>query len=146
MSDVSASPGDPLFYLHHANIDRLWWQWQAADLPARLEQMGGQNVPEDSDLIANKWLAPLAAVVDYNGDPANVTTMNHVSHRSRFRVAIICLHKCVSCFEFWLMVVQTLWTLGLQDNVTVSQVMDIREKFTCFEYVDDDFSGSDLAW
>lgn len=44
------------------------------------------------------------------------------------------------------MVVQTLWTLGLQDNVTVSQVMDVRDEFTCFEYVDDDFSGSDLAW
>lgn len=80
MSDVSASPGDPLFYLHHANIDRLWWLWQAADLPARLEEMGGQNVPKTSDLIANKWLTPSAAVLDYNGDPANVTTMNHVSH------------------------------------------------------------------
>ena len=21
---------DPLFYLHHANIDRLWWKWESA--------------------------------------------------------------------------------------------------------------------
>jgi len=25
----SASPSDPLFFLHHANIDRLWATWQA---------------------------------------------------------------------------------------------------------------------
>ncbi|GIF39571.1 tyrosinase [Actinoplanes xinjiangensis] len=23
------APNDPVFWLHHCNIDRLWWQWQA---------------------------------------------------------------------------------------------------------------------
>jgi tyrosinase len=27
MSDASISPADPIFWLHHANLDRLWWQW-----------------------------------------------------------------------------------------------------------------------
>lgn len=27
MSDASLSPADPIFWLHHANLDRLWWQW-----------------------------------------------------------------------------------------------------------------------
>ena len=22
------SPNDPIFWLHHANVDRLWWNWQ----------------------------------------------------------------------------------------------------------------------
>ncbi|MGQ0696956.1 MAG: tyrosinase family protein [Panacagrimonas sp.] len=32
IGDAMRSPGyaafDPMFWLHHANIDRLWWQWQ----------------------------------------------------------------------------------------------------------------------
>ncbi|GKT41954.1 tyrosinase-like protein orsC [Colletotrichum spaethianum] len=26
--DVFTSPGDPVFYLHHSMIDRVWWMWQ----------------------------------------------------------------------------------------------------------------------
>lgn len=46
MIDPIASPGDPIFYLHHTWLDKLWWDWQALDLPARLSDMGGQNTPE----------------------------------------------------------------------------------------------------
>lgn len=28
IANVNSSPGDPLFYLHHANIDRIWELWQ----------------------------------------------------------------------------------------------------------------------
>ncbi len=28
MSNVPGSPNDPVFWLHHANVDRLWGQWQ----------------------------------------------------------------------------------------------------------------------
>jgi tyrosinase len=27
MSDASVSPADPVFWMHHANLDRLWWVW-----------------------------------------------------------------------------------------------------------------------
>ena len=27
MSDAAVSPADPVFWLHHANLDRLWWDW-----------------------------------------------------------------------------------------------------------------------
>jgi hypothetical protein len=30
MQDPRTSPNDPVFYLHHTNVDRLWWQWQRA--------------------------------------------------------------------------------------------------------------------
>ncbi len=28
------SPADPIFFLHHANVDRLWVQWQATQAKA----------------------------------------------------------------------------------------------------------------
>jgi tyrosinase len=28
MSDVGTAGFDPVFYAHHANIDRIWWMWQ----------------------------------------------------------------------------------------------------------------------
>jgi len=36
MSDLFTSTNDPLFYLHHAALDRLWAMWQEADTEKRL--------------------------------------------------------------------------------------------------------------
>lgn len=35
MLDFFSSPGDPLFFMHHAQIDRLWTLWQNKDLKSR---------------------------------------------------------------------------------------------------------------
>lgn len=34
--DVFVSPGEPLFWSHHANIDRVWWMWQMLDPETRV--------------------------------------------------------------------------------------------------------------
>ena len=39
--DLFASPGDPMFFLHHAQIDRTYWTWQIQDLAARQYQLAG---------------------------------------------------------------------------------------------------------
>jgi tyrosinase len=40
--DFWASPGDPAFYLHHAQIDRTWWLWQNYKSPStRTSAIGG---------------------------------------------------------------------------------------------------------
>ncbi|KAG6011185.1 hypothetical protein E4U41_005549 [Claviceps citrina] len=48
-NDFYTSPGDPLFYFHHAQVDRLWSIWQALDFPTREYALDGtitfQNVP-----------------------------------------------------------------------------------------------------
>jgi len=46
MQDVNLSPGDPIFYLHHTYIDKLWWEWQSEDLGRRLTDISGPNIQE----------------------------------------------------------------------------------------------------
>ena len=36
---------DPIFYLHHANLDRIWWNWQQM-LPSRLYEISGRSTPD----------------------------------------------------------------------------------------------------
>ncbi|KAF3927857.1 Tyrosinase [Dactylellina cionopaga] len=43
MGDLNISPGDPAFWLHHANLDRVWWSWQKLNYPARLTDFGGPS-------------------------------------------------------------------------------------------------------
>ncbi|EGP86379.1 unnamed protein product [Zymoseptoria tritici ST99CH_1A5] len=35
------APNDPLWHLHHSQLDRLWWLWQQATHPPRLGSYGG---------------------------------------------------------------------------------------------------------
>lgn len=58
LSDPFASPSDPLFYLHHANIDRVWWSWQKKDLNKRLKDISGPVILADwnNDLGPNTTL------------------------------------------------------------------------------------------
>ncbi|KAI1427740.1 Di-copper centre-containing protein [Xylaria sp. FL1777] len=63
MVNVKLSPGDPIFYLHHGYIDKLWWDWEALKLPARLTEARGKNDP---------------AFVNYFNDGGSITTLNHV--------------------------------------------------------------------
>lgn len=65
MGNPYSSPGDPLFYLHHANMDRLWNKWQRADWPARKDDIAGPDVQ-----FAYPW--------NFFGDiPYNNITLDH---------------------------------------------------------------------
>ncbi len=33
---------DPVFFLHHTQLDRLWWKWQQVDPRARMEDYSGK--------------------------------------------------------------------------------------------------------
>ncbi|KAI4601446.1 hypothetical protein KJ359_011575 [Pestalotiopsis sp. 9143b] len=106
MQDAALSPGDPIFFLHHTNLDRLWWLWQSANLTARLSDMGGQNVPTATFNAQNSWDAPGANFTDYSGDPGNVTTLAHV----------------LSMYD-------------MIPNVTIADIMDVGGEVVCAEYV-----------
>ena len=50
MSDASVSPADPVFWLHHANLDRLWWVWYNS------AQGNHQNPPlTGTDAVMDPW-------------------------------------------------------------------------------------------
>ncbi|KAI6350725.1 hypothetical protein MCOR25_010440 [Pyricularia grisea] len=108
MDDVSLSPADPLFFMHHTNLDRLFWEWQSKDLAKRLTDMGGNNVATASILVnAQPPSLPVSAFFPYFGDnSSNVTTLNH-----------------------------SLWSAGTLPNVTIGEVMDIKGDFVCAEYI-----------
>ncbi|KAF2767626.1 Di-copper centre-containing protein [Teratosphaeria nubilosa] len=44
---------DPLFFLHHAQLDHLWWQWQQHKPEARLEAYSGRHMVNSTDQNAN---------------------------------------------------------------------------------------------
>lgn len=45
--DFFASPGDPVFFLHHAAIDRLYWTWQNQAPASRKYVVDGPTVMGD---------------------------------------------------------------------------------------------------
>ncbi|PPQ86638.1 hypothetical protein CVT25_006822 [Psilocybe cyanescens] len=51
MGDLYNSPADPVFYLHHANLDRVWWSWQKKDLSRRLVDISGPIEIMDYDNV-----------------------------------------------------------------------------------------------
>ncbi|PMD35222.1 Di-copper centre-containing protein, partial [Hyaloscypha variabilis F] len=58
--DFFASPGDPAFFLHHAQIDRTWWIWQNQDLADRQNAISGtitlNNDPPSRNGTLEDWL------------------------------------------------------------------------------------------
>ncbi|KAI0132820.1 hypothetical protein BJ170DRAFT_615493 [Xylariales sp. AK1849] len=46
--DFFVAPGDPAFYLHHGQIDRVYWIWQLQDLEKRLGEVAGTITPGNS--------------------------------------------------------------------------------------------------
>ena len=48
---TTASPNDPVFWLLHANIDRLWSQWEARHGDAYLPRSGAPQGHNLNDLL-----------------------------------------------------------------------------------------------
>lgn len=106
MFQLTAAPGDPIFFLHHAYLDRVWWQWQQKDLQVRLSEIGGNNYPDAQTLLLAGEGDPSPGLIDYDGDPGNTTTLNH-----------------------------TLWAGNIVQNMTVGDVMDLGGEVICAEYI-----------
>ncbi|GAB1316986.1 Tyrosinase copper-binding domain-containing protein [Madurella fahalii] len=60
--DIYVSPGDPAFWLHHAQIDRLWWIWQMQDLEKRLTEVSFTKTMGNFPPSANGTLDDLSGL------------------------------------------------------------------------------------
>ncbi|EOA91605.1 uncharacterized protein SETTUDRAFT_40621 [Exserohilum turcica Et28A] len=45
--DAANSPAEPLFYMHHCNVDWIFWKWQHKDWPKRQHEVAGNAVAND---------------------------------------------------------------------------------------------------
>ncbi|PVU90898.1 hypothetical protein BB561_004667 [Smittium simulii] len=48
------SPNDAVFFLHHANLDRLWWKWQNLKLTNILDYNGEDNLKKTQVTLQDK--------------------------------------------------------------------------------------------
>ena len=54
--DVFASPSDPVFWLHHAQIDRVWTMWQGQNLERRTWEVWGTSTAANSEPLPSSRL------------------------------------------------------------------------------------------
>jgi tyrosinase len=109
MTNGVSSPGDPLFYLHHTWLDKIWADWQDQDRPHRLTAMGGPNVmpTEKEPLFMIPRPSTIPRPTGADGDPGRWTTLNHVLNM-----------------------------YGNGPNRTIADVMDTRGDVLCYVYVE----------
>jgi tyrosinase len=120
-ADAFASPSDPTFFLQHAYLDKLWWNWQEADPKNRTFAIGGPNnqdpatgffefpgtMADEARGFGEPSEEQLAVMpTGRDGDPGDVVTLDHV-----------------------------LTAFGYIPDATVRDIMDTRNGYLCFEYV-----------
>ena len=115
-----------MFYVHHAFVDKLWWDWQVADLEKRLYANGGPTVKDPNRP------APVPEGFTPGGDAPARMRKRHEAHVRRHGVksrddadqgnGTTTLAHGISLF-------------GLLEDVTAEDVMDIRNELLCYEYI-----------
>ena len=69
---------DPLFYVHHVQLDRIWWLWQAQDPAKRMADYGGRGFfYDETDNAA------FDDTLSYLGFAENVTVRDVMRTRTR---------------------------------------------------------------
>ncbi|KAK1826982.1 hypothetical protein QBC39DRAFT_267962 [Podospora conica] len=119
--DSITSSGDPVFFLHHGYVDKMWWDWQAKDKTVRLKEISGLNAQDPAvgfsefsggmEAESAMWGKPTAAILavtpnPQSGDGGPTITLGHIMS-----------------------------SLGIIPNATVADVMDIKGGYLCYEYV-----------
>jgi len=72
----NTSPNDPIFWIHHANIDRMWSSWMKRQGQKYLPVSGG---PQGANL--NDVMEPFSIRKDWFKTPASVMSEEKMGYR-----------------------------------------------------------------
>ncbi|TFK24173.1 Di-copper centre-containing protein [Coprinopsis marcescibilis] len=62
MLNIYSAGADPLFYLHHANLDRVWWKWQQADPEKRMYDVSGPTTQGGKEEVTLDFMLDFPAL------------------------------------------------------------------------------------
>ncbi|KAI2627026.1 Di-copper centre-containing protein [Hypomontagnella submonticulosa] len=144
MVNTFLSPGDPIFYLHHGYLDKLWWDWQSLNLSMRLTEIGGNNT-------ASGPFGPGPGFGFPGGDPFGGNSSFPIppgfpptngSNPFPFPFPFPGQNRTVNkAFTDYFndggnitTLNHTLWSASIVENITIADVMDPRGGFVCAEY------------
>ncbi|KAI1763534.1 Di-copper centre-containing protein [Hypoxylon sp. FL1150] len=77
--DVSTSPGDPVFYLHHGMIDLTWWTWQQLDYKNRRNAIAGTGTFLNSPPSPNTTLDDVIDLQYAGGGPITMRELMSIN-------------------------------------------------------------------
>ncbi|KAI1503635.1 Di-copper centre-containing protein [Biscogniauxia marginata] len=136
------SPGDPIFYLHHGYLDKLWWDWQSENITTRLTDIGGNNTASGFPSGFNFTGAPPFG--GGNGGQSNFTAPPgflplNPSGPLPFPGMNKTLNKALTDYfndgGNITTLNHTLWSASIMENITIADVMDPRGGFICAQYL-----------
>jgi len=67
---------DPIFFVHHAQIDRVWWYWQQLQPTQRLEDYFGPNNISEPNALSQATLQDMLVMMDLDADMAVADVMD----------------------------------------------------------------------
>lgn len=57
-----SSFSDPIFFLHHTQLDRLWWMWQQADIHKRQTEYLGKAANNSTKVASLGDIIPMGGL------------------------------------------------------------------------------------
>ncbi|KAI1413349.1 Di-copper centre-containing protein [Hypoxylon sp. FL1857] len=142
MVNPFTSPGDPIFFLHHGYLDKLWWDWQSANLSTRLTEIGGNNTQRGPGFggFPGGGFGPFPGGDNssFPFPPGFPPTNGSNPFPFPFPGQNRTLNKAFTDYfndgGNTTTLNHTLWSGGIMENVTIADVMDPRGGFVCTEY------------
>jgi len=65
MANIWSAANDPLFYMHHAQLDHVWWLWQTQGA-GRVKEIGGPIFPNGTGTVTEDYVLEMFPFIGEN--------------------------------------------------------------------------------